>query len=722
MTSSNLSIESGQDLGYGQIFAIIWRRRFWFLGAFIAVLPITLFLALKEDPQYQSSLQLLVEPNYQSKPGSEGDPFADSTVQVDYATQLNLLRSTTLLQRAVDRLKDRYPNISVGEIKGSLTLSQLQENEVETKIFQAGYVSDDPVKTQAVLEEMQKVYIEYNQEQQRLRLRNGLLFIDEQLPEVTSDVSQAEGELKQFRESQNILDPDRQGNALTDAIQSIRSERQTLQAQLEEKTAQFKELRSQVKQSVQDAVISARLSQSSRYQSLLQEIQSVDVAIAQRRVTYTENDPGLIALLDQKQELIDLLKTESQRVGQQVNRNIESEVLLTQGQLSDIDTNLIQEYVATRVELLGIAARDSSLEQTEQQLLSEFREYPNLIAEYNRLQPEVDVKRQSLEELLKARQDLSIELARGGFNWQVIESPQLGYQINQNTTRNFMLGAITALFLGGIAAFIREGLDDTLHTSAQLEQGAELPLLGSVPKLSSAEILPSQLAYSQTFRESVDLIYKNIQMLSPAVSIVVTSALPGEGKTTLALGLALSAARSQQRVLLIDGDLRQPTLHKHLDIPNDRGLSNWLNNDFRTVKRHRVWVSNTYINVVTAGPVPDDPVKLLSSGKLQKILSRLEQTYDQIIIDAPALNGVVDAIQISSCCQGVVMVGRLNHVSQTDLSRATQTLNRFHTIGVVANGSREITKLPSFYTKQLPGKISQPDDPLKGESSKPALS
>ncbi|MFN7661514.1 MAG: capsular biosynthesis protein, partial [Dolichospermum sp.] len=170
-------------------------------------------------------------------------------------------------------------------------------------------------------------------------------------------------------------------------------------------------------------------------------------------------------------------------------------------------------------------------------------------------------------------------------NWEVVEEPQEGFQTVPNLRQNLLLGAVMGLMLGGIAAFIREASDDSVHTTAELDKQVSLPLLGTTAKLPPAkpresmikvpfgkpEVLAPwtiQVLQSPPRWESLDLIYKNIELLnnvSDLRSLMVTSALPDDGKSALALGLAMSAARLHKKVLLIDANLRNPNLHKQLN-------------------------------------------------------------------------------------------------------------------------------------------------------------
>jgi capsular exopolysaccharide synthesis family protein len=142
--------------------------------------------------------------------------------------------------------------------------------------------------------------------------------------------------------------------------------------------------------------------------------------------------------------------------------------------------------------------------------------------------------------------------------------------------------------------------------------------------------------------------------------------------------------------LLIDGDLRNSSLHRLLNLPNDRGLSSLLADDAPLPELgtfHHERTQNN-ISVLTAGSLPRDPAQLLSSSRMQQMMSNFEQSYDLVIVDGPPVLGMVDAILEGSCCSGTLLVGRLDHVTKSELSQAINSLNQLKLIGVVANGDQ----------------------------------
>lgn len=737
-TPNNFNLVTDSEPGYGQLLAIIWRRRLWVVGTLIVALAIAAMYTLRKESTYISTMQLLVEPNYQGKQGQGlENEFADNNkVEVDTATQISLMQSSELAKRAMASLRSLYPDLnpnnpgSVGAFKGALKVGQVSagdKNNSATKIFQVSYTDNDPVRTQKILEALQKVYLDYNLEQQKLRLVRGLSFVNEQLPGIKRTLQEAEAELEEFRLREELIDPDSQAKFQADALNRIRQEQQTNRVQLRELQSRYASIQQQLGLSSQAAVMASRLSQSSRYQSLLNEIQKTDLLLVQQRVRFKDQTPFVQQLLNQRQRQLALLQVEAQRVlgnrGTIAGRP--GEGLLSAGQLSGLDLTLVNQFVETQMSLQAAMTRDRSLAGIEQQVRAELQRFPALMAKYGRLQPEVDLSRDTLKQLLKAQQDIGLEIARGGFDWQVVEAPQFGAKTGPNRNRDLMLGAVVGLILGMAAAFAREAMDDAVHTSDDLQKQVPVPLLGLVPELTvesledqpliSLPFVKSRFLVSasdtnrvvqwQPFREALDLLYQNVMLLSadsPLKSLVVTSALTGEGKSTLALGLAMSAARLHQRVLLIDADLRRPSLHKVLNLPNDRGLTTLLSSD-APVPQHLTTPernSRSNISVITAGAVPPDPAKLLSSHRMAEVMSTFERHYDLVLIDAPPVLGMVDAMLLGKCCDAVLMVGRMNRVTRSELSQATSMLNQLNVIGVVANGSNYQTRNDTRYQQR----------------------
>ena len=180
-------------------------------------------------------------------------------------------------------------------------------------------------------------------------------------------------------------------------------------------------------------------------------------------------------------------------------------------------------------------------------------------------------------------------------------------------------------------------------------------------------------------------------------SIICTSAMPGEGKTTTCVNMAISFAQTCARVVLIDADLRKPKIERYMGINNDRGLSDYLGKFADDVSEVITPVKERKFDCITAGRIPPNPSELLGSDMMDKLLSELGEKYDYIFVDAPPVNVVTDAIVLSKKCTGVMLVVRENDTTHDMLDSAVTAL-RFaeaKIVGIIVNGS--IVKMSGKY-------------------------
>ena len=702
--------------GYGQLFAVLMRRKYWFLASLLGSIGITLLVTMLMKPTYRSSMQLLVDRDYQGipKPGA-ATQVSDSENQIDYATQRTLMNSSSVMQQIVARLRPTYPKLRLIDVQKSLSVTQVSgktaDRKIDTKIFETAYDDSDPVRAQKILQTVQQVYQDYNRQQQKIRLTRGLAFINEQIPQIQNQLKQDESALEKFRKTNNFLNPELQSQALVESLNAILQEQRTNLVQVQDFRTRYAALKQKLALSPPAIATATRLSQSERYQNLLNEIQKTELALGQERLRFTEKSSLVKSLTEQLRQQQSQLSIEKQRILPNSSASASSsdvDVMKT-GQLGSVDVTLASQFIDAQVNLDIVLARQQSLNRIEQKYRQQVQQFPALLAEYNRLQPAVQVSQQTLERLLKARQDLGLEIAKGGFGWQVVEEPKLGKKISPVLTRNLLLGAVVGLFLGSIAAFVRDAMDDSIHSPAELKKQTSLPSLGAVPNILlpgssksgislpllrevSSSLTPSSMKVnSSPLRESIDLIYKNIQLLESSRalnSLLITSILSGEGKSTVAIGLAMSAARLHKRVLLIDADLRYPSLHDKLDLLNDEGLSTLLSGD-PTISPKQFIQSlsfNSTLDVLTAGPTHLDPAKLLSSRRMAELTLEFEANYDLVIFDTPPLLGVVDTLIVASCCRGVVLVERIGRVNRKDLTEAAAVMERLNIVGLITNG------------------------------------
>src|SRR6185437_7063971 len=267
--------------------------------------------------------------------------------------------------------------------------------------------------------------------------------------------------------------------------------------------------------------------------------------------------------------------------------------------------------------------------------------------------------------------------------------------------------------LGGVAlAFVRDNMDNTVRTPEQVEAITSLPSLGFVPDVSAGEgrsklairkkaaqpfcmLAQPSSQLAEAYRAlRTSLLLSNID--APPKVLLVTSALPQEGKSTTSLNMAIALAQQEARVLLIDADLRRPTLHTRLKV-NSAGLSGALGsrNGYKPETVVVPGVPNLY--VLPAGVKPPFPAEALASQRMEHFLNGWREQFDFVVIDSPPVLAVTDAVMLSKSADAVLLVVRSEQTTKQSLLRARDVLRKAQAqiVGVLVNGVN--TDSPDHY-------------------------
>lgn len=295
-----------------------------------------------------------------------------------------------------------------------------------------------------------------------------------------------------------------------------------------------------------------------------------------------------------------------------------------------------------------------------------------------------------------------------------------------NTKLNILVGLIAGLVVGLGAALLRTILDTRIKGEQDLRHVTDSPLLGRIAFEADAQKKPllTQAAIQSPRAESFRQLRTNLQFANVgghAKTVVVTSSLPGEGKSTTATNLAIAMSEAGNSVCLIDADLRRPMVGEYLGLDRNVGLTSALVGDVDVDDVLQPW-GHDNLFVLTSGQIPPNPSELLGSEEMENLLGRLGQVFDAIIIDAPPLLPVTDAAVLSQFVGGVVVVVGAQKTRTQDLQKALETLNLVgaKVLGVVLNRiqmkSRDAYAY-SYYSAdpaQIAGGSSEKTSPLQG--------
>jgi capsular exopolysaccharide synthesis family protein len=316
--------------------------------------------------------------------------------------------------------------------------------------------------------------------------------------------------------------------------------------------------------------------------------------------------------------------------------------------------------------------------------------------EYSILKRDVESNRQLYEGLLEKLKEAGVTAGLRSNNFRIVDAARAPTSPSEpNIPRNLAFALLLGLTSGVGLAFLMEGLDNTVRTTEQAQMISGLPSLGMIPmgSLATAEQKKRRLAMPSPSKEAVELItqarpqsqmaesYRALRtslllssLAAPPKTILVTSALPQEGKTTTSINTAIVLAQKGVRVLLIDADLRRPSVHKNLGMGPRSGLSNVLTGSSEVqqcIVRSSI-LPNLF--VLPAGAPPPNPAELLASANMKGVLTQLREQYDHIVLDTPPTLSVTDAVVLSTRVDTVVLVIRSGQTTKTALRRARDIL------------------------------------------------
>jgi capsular exopolysaccharide synthesis family protein len=277
--------------------------------------------------------------------------------------------------------------------------------------------------------------------------------------------------------------------------------------------------------------------------------------------------------------------------------------------------------------------------------------------QFNILKREADTNKQLYDALLQRYKEIGVAGGTSANNVSMVDAALPGDRFKPNIRRSGLIGILLGLALAIGVAFLLERLDETLKTPEDIERHLRLPVIGIVPKLE-AELVEtasqdSRSAFSEAYRSLRTGLQYATEAGAPKI-LLVTSAVAGEGKSTTALMLARKFAQLGVKTLLIDADLRKPSLHKRMSLPNESGLSDYLAG---LADGPEIFKQTTEDNltVVTSGPTPPNPAELLAAARFRSLLAMASHTYDQVIIDGPPLLGLADVPIIANAADGTLI-------------------------------------------------------------------
>ncbi|MBN8560358.1 MAG: polysaccharide biosynthesis tyrosine autokinase [Leptolyngbya sp. UWPOB_LEPTO1] len=666
------TIGSPEKLNLQKYWLSVKRRWLPAFLVFSSLMGAATLYAIYRDPEYDASGKLLVKTDRKtslSGIATESGRLEAITSKTDpLNTYAEILRSSPVIQATIDQLeltdKDGKP------LKRKDFLKKMKVKPVVgADVLQVTYTDSSQDTAIAVVNQLIKYSIEANVAANRSETIAARKFVSEQLPIVENKVNQAEISLRQFKESNAVVDLVKESESMVMTLADLDRNISKSQVELSQANVRAAELSNQVGMNLQQALVATDLNSSRTVQVALLEAKQAEAALAKQQAMYREEHPSIHQLRRQQDAARETLQ---ERMAEVVGSN--AHVSQREVEVGGSRRDLVAELAEAEIERLSINSRLSALKEAQANYRFRAGAIPALEKRQRELERQLDAAQTTYKTLLTKLQEAQVAENQNVGNARIISPAEI--LPTKLTSRKAFLVAIVGLaglILGIATALLTDYMDQSVKTLREARELFQYTLLGVIPTLDASRSLRGSTVPSivgrdiTTFaaQEAYRMLQANLKFLATSdqelKSIVITSSVRQEGKSAVAANLALAVSQVGKRVLLIDADLRYACQHHIWDLTNQFGLSNVIVGQTEVNDAIEAVLPN--LDVLSAGTVPPNSLALLDSQRMRSLLDSFTQIYDFVILDTPALSGMADATVLNNMVDGSVLVVRPGTVS-----------------------------------------------------------
>lgn len=692
--------------------SVLKRRRGVIVLCVAAVVLATLVGSFLVTPLYRSTVTLQIErqnPDILNVRNLASVDYSFAAYADFYQTQYKILSSDAVARKTVDRLGlTSHPWFEAGTAKpgawaafrGMLpgTIPAVPRDPVDvaaarlrtrleiapvrnSHLVQVSWVAADPQLAAKIANAVVDAYIGFNIESSYTTSDQASDFLVDQIAGLKKEIADLEGTLQGYGESKRIVSADDDSNITMKALSDIAGKRTEARTVLAAKEAAYKAAVATPAAALPEAQRSDLIAR------LKQEYAAYEAEYSEKSKVFKDEWPGMQQLRSKMEQAKERLDVETEEIGRNVRRQAQAEYEQAQAEVRALSSLLDDQQAAAQT-----LKRDA--------------------VEFKSLLSDVQKKRETLNALMTRQNEMALttrlkDLDATSSNIRVVDRARPATApFRPNKKLNLLLGLVVGLGLGVAAALFLDYIDNTIASPAEVDRLVKLPVLAVIPHHGLVAGLSGRRA-EPALAETVDLVahrdrraaaseaYRELRtaiLLSnaghPPRQIMVTSALPEDGKSSTAMNLAVVLAQSGRKVLLVDADLRRPRLHTVFGVDPSRGLSGVLSGLEASVLPLVQRTPVDGLDVLVSGPVPPDPSELLDSPTFAAMgRALLAAGYDHILYDSPPALAVADPVIVASVVEAAIVVARAGRTPRESLQRAVQKFSQagIRPIGVVLN-------------------------------------
>lgn len=665
------------EINLRDLWQVLVRRKWVVLLFFCIIVAATIIATYLTTPIYRSSLTLQINRDAPKVLDFQDATQSESIFEKDYyQTQYELLKSRSLAVRVIDQIGLRNNPAFLGKNNKKTKDFALDSNEsVEkqkqqearlvnvflsnltiepvkrSKLVKIHFDSPDPRLAADIANATANNFINMNLERRFEASSYAKTFIDDRLRQVKANLEDSERELIQFARDNEIINLTDEQPIVVKQLQQVNSALANAEERRVEAEAIYREMLDTKGQGLNKILDS----------NVIQQLKGIKADLeAEYQEKLNLYKPAYPTMLQLNGRISD------------INRKIEDEI-------NNIRSAIFANYRAQKREEDMLVEKLSDIKDKVLAL-------QDRSIQYKVIKRDTDTNKQLYQGLLQRMKEVGVAGGIISNNITIIDKAETpNHKHKPNPSLNRSLAMIFGLIGGVFLAFFFEYFDDTIKTPEDLEKLSQLPVLGLVPEFKSLSASDEKdvdiglmsfndprSAIAEAYRSTRTALQFSTVSGAPSV-LLVTSTSPGEGKTTSAINIATTFCQLGNKVLLIDTDLRNPSIHNSLQINNTKGLTNYLAGDAEPadISTH---TCVTRLFAIPSGPLPPNPAELLSSEKMLKLLELAKGKFDRIVLDGPPVMGLADALVLANVADGTVVVVESGKTRQEHLQVALKRL------------------------------------------------
>lgn len=686
------------DLNFGQYLLKLKRRWKPATLVFLATLGSAIFLSLFLKDTYAATGRLLFKQNTAASLTGVGEESAQlSNLSIDQTplnNEVEKLTAAPVLQETIEELKLTNDN---GEL---LTPEDfLKKLKVElvggSDVIEVAYESDQPEDSAKVVNSLMEIYVRKQIRSNQSEPATAREFINRQLPEIETKVQSAESELEKFRTENRIIDLGEEQKAIVQELGNINRDLADIGANYQGTKAQTAAIQNQLGLNLNQAIAANQLGNTPLVSSTLAELGETEAALSRERQRFNDQHPSVVSLNEKKSSL-------RQQIGKVIESNLGKGVRVSDGVLNPGVNNrqtLLENFINLKIEELSLQQQLGSIAQARQSYLKRAKDLPRLDKKEQELVRKAESANKTYTALLDSLQEVQLAENQQTGNVEIIEMATPPQEGSSGRLPLIALGLLSGLFLSNLTAIVLDWRDRTVKSVPEIKRKFPYKVLGIIPQLNANDrggvlVRHDPDSYvSELYR----MLHANLKFISsqrPPKVILVTSSVPGEGKSTITANLAAAISQLGRKVLLVDGDLRKPAQSVLWELTNVTGIKEVIEGSKPLA--NSVYQPMPKLDLLLAGNRISNPLAILDSPEMGKLIGQCRKNYDLILIDSPPLPVTADVLTLSKLVDGILFVSRVGVLDQESADLAHETLDSIQSniLGLVINGvkSTELDK------------------------------